>query len=180
MRVTTLDSFSAWKTTPGYQTLAIDGGAMRFECPANWTVAPTARYVCVADRRPPEDRCLLALSWRRIPTEATILSIPQLVHDLSAASIQPGIRRGPVIRMFRPPLELAWTELRFTDPAKKFEAGKRLCLARSGCTQGIAVFDFRLEDSVALFSVWNTFLRTLALGETIADACSGRRRERWG
>ena len=36
------------------------------------------------------------------------------------------------------------------------------------------------EDSKAVFGVWNTFLRTLAVGETIADAMRGLRREKWG
>jgi hypothetical protein len=180
MLVTPLHSSAAWNTTPGYRTLAIDGGAVRFECPANWVIAPTSRYVCVADERPPHDRRLLAISWRRIPIEATILSIPQLVADLSDAGVRSGARRGPVQRLFRPPLELAWTELRFVDPARGQEARTRLCLARSGCTQALALFDFWPEDSKAVFGLWNTFVRTLAVGETIADAMLGLRREKWG
>lgn len=137
-------------------------------------------YVCVADQRPPEHRCLLALSWRLIPTEAIILSIPELLADLADANIRSGARRGPVTRVFRPPLELAWTELHYVDPIACREAHTRLCLARSGCTQALAVFDFWPEDSAALFEVWNTFLKTVTVGENIADVSSGRRREQWG
>ena len=180
MQVTSLDSIPAWKAAPGYRTLAVDGGALRFECPARWMVAPTSRYVCVADRCPPEERCLMALSWRRVTAEATILSIPDLIADLSTANIRPNARRGPITRALRPPLELAWTEIRFTDPVKRREACTRLCLARSGCTQALTVFNFWPEDSMALFGVWNNFLKTLVVGETIADPVSGRRRERWG
>jgi hypothetical protein len=180
MRVMPLDSMTAWKAAPGYRTLAIDGGAVRFECPVHWVVAPMSHYVCVADRQPPDERCLLALSWRRIPLEATILSIPHLVSALRDANPDPGIQRAPVMRVFRPPLELAWTELMLVDPNKGVEIGKRLCLARSGCTQALIVLDFRPEEGLALFEFWRNLLATLAVGETIADPGSGRRRECWG
>lgn len=122
---------------------------------------------------------MLALSWRRIPHEARALSLPHLIAELADAGRRPGAERGTVMRVFRPPLELAWTELRFPNRLGKQTAGVRLCLARSGCTQALAVFDFQIEDSLALFDVWETFLRTVAVGETI-DARRGRRREQWG
>jgi hypothetical protein len=178
--VTALVAYPVWKTTPGYRTFVVGGGAVRFECPESWIVAPTFRYVCVFDREPPDDRVLLALSWRRVSLGASCMSLTRVLEDLVCAGTRKIVARGRVIRISRPPLEMAWVELRFVEPSAGREGSTRLCLARSGCTQALAAFDFRPEDGRALFGPWNNFLETMAVGETIADAASGRRRERWG
>jgi hypothetical protein len=101
-----------------------------------------------------------------------------LVANSSAAELRPIVSRGDVIRIFRPPLEAAWIQLRVIDAGR--ERCTRLCLARGGCTQALILSEFQPADELAFFNVWETMMKTLAVGDYIADPATGHRYEKRG
>jgi hypothetical protein len=180
MRVVELSSGRLSKAAPGFRVLAVDGGAIRFECPIDWILAPPVKYVCLIDRHPPEDRCALTVAWRQIPAGGPVLCLAGLLDAIVATESRALTHRGKVIRLFRPPLEVVWIQLRFVDPRRNREAYTRICLARACRAQALAVFDFWPEDEMKVYPVWETFLSSLALGEYIDDPATGLKREQWG
>ena len=153
---------------------------MRLDIPTGWMVCPRASNVLLFDHAPPDTRYSLGLSWHRIHMDALAIPLPLLLMNGSASEQRPVIQRGELYRIMRPPLEVAWTQLRVADPLEQRELCTRMCVARSGCTQAVALFEFRPDDEAGAFSIWQTFLETLAVGEYIADATTGERREKRG
>jgi hypothetical protein len=178
MDVMALDASHAWKATPGYRILLVDSGAIRFDFPIGWIVHRGTKQVLLLDRYPPDERSYIGLRWRRIlPAEATI-PLEVLVSKSSIAEQRPIVSRGPVIRLFRPPLEAAWIQLQVIDRGRQMCT--RMCVARGGCTQAIILAEFHSADEVKFFPIWETFLKTLAVGDYIVDATTGRRYEQRG
>ena len=169
-----------WKAAAGCRILIIDGGAVRLDFPADWTVISTPKYVVVVDRAPPHNRALLAVAWRQFPPTASGIPLTPLVTEAAAAETREVIHRGEPVSFIRPPLEAAWIEMRVAEAAHKRELVTRICLARADCTQALLIFDFWPEDELALHSVWTTFLATLTVGDYIADPTTGQRRAQRG
>ena len=180
MRVMQLQSGHAWKAAPGCRILLIDGGAVRFDYPMDWVVRPTPKYIFVIDRYPPDDRCLLAVSWRRIPIRALALSTAALLDRLAPIETRPADHRGETVRLFRPPLEAAWTETRFVEPLYGDEVCTRMCVARADCTQAVFLLDYRPGNEESVDGAWQTFLDTLVVGEYIEDVRTGRKHAKRG
>jgi hypothetical protein len=180
MEVLQLDSSHVWKAAPGCRILIIDGGAVRFDFPARWTVISTPRYVCVTDRCPPDHRTMIAISWRRTPLGASGIPLTLLLTEATAAETRPVLERKDPRGFLRPPLEGAWTEMRVLDSERSIEICTRLCLARADSTQALVMFDFRPEDEFTVFPVWNTLLATLSVGDYIEDPATGRKRAQRG
>jgi hypothetical protein len=88
--------------------------------------------------------------------------------------------RGETVRLFRPPLEAAWTETRFIEPIYGGEVSTRMCVARADCTQAIFLLDFRPGIESIVDAVWKILLDTLVIGEYIDDFRSGRKHARRG
>ena len=180
MRAIQLQSGHSWKAAPGCRILLIDGGAVRFDYPSEWVVRATSKYVFVIDRYPPDDRCLLAVSWRRIPIRALALSTASLLDRLAPIETRPVDHRGETVRLFRPPLEAAWTETRFIEPIYGNEVSTRMCVARADCTQAVFLLDYRLENEVVVDAAWKILLTTLVLGEYIEDVRTGQKHAKRG
>ena len=141
------------------------------------------KHVRLTRQPAPDDRCGLILSTRLTSRRVASAPLNLLLADiagLASADARPMIGHGPTIQLLRPPQEAAWIQMQFHNPADAHETCSRVCLARSGCTLAIVVFDFWPEDESALSAVWSTFLETLVVGEYFADPVTGRRRERWG
>jgi hypothetical protein len=83
-----------------------------------------------------------------------------------------------VVQLLRPPLEAAWVQHHVVDGNRRLCT--RMCVARGGCTQAIVLAEFAKEDELAFFPVWETFLKTLAVGDYISDPTTGRLREQRG
>jgi hypothetical protein len=180
MHAIQLQSGHLWKAAPGCHILLIDSGAVRFDYPKGWVVRPTLKYVFVIDHFPPDDHCLLAVSWRRIPIRALTLSTSGLLDRLAPAETRPSDNRGDTVRLFRPPLEAAWTETRFIEPLYGAEVCTRLCVARADCTQAILLLDYRPGSESAVDAVWKTLLDTLVIGDYIEDPQTARKRAKRG
>jgi hypothetical protein len=180
MEVLQLDPSHTWKAAPGCRILVVDGGAVRLDFPAQWTVISTPRYVCVTDRCPPDHRTMMAISWRRTPIGAAGISLTLLLKEAAAAETRPVLDRKNPCSFFRPPLEVTWTEMRVLDSERSIEICTRLCLARADSTQALLMFDFRPEDELTVFPVWDTLLATLSVGDYLEDPASGSKRAKRG
>jgi len=180
VRAIELQSGNTWKAAPGCRILLIDGGAVRFDYPAEWVVRPTTKYVFVIDRHPPDDRCLLAVSWRRIPIRALSISTAALLDRLAPLETRPSDHRGDTLQVLRPPLEAAWTETRFIEPIYGNDVCTRMCVARADCTQAVLLLDYREGNEMVIDAAWKTLLGTLVIGEYIEDIRTGRKHAKRG
>jgi len=119
------------------------------------------------------------VSCRQISSRMACFPICELLREITSdeAAERPIFDRGPVISVFRPPLEAAWRQMRFLDPLQRQDASTRVCLARGGRTLATLVFDFWEKDELCFHDMWTTLLETLAVGEYIGDPSTGRRRE---
>jgi len=180
VRVLHLQSGHSWTATPGCRILLVDSGAVRFDYPSDWVVRATPKYVFVIDRYPPNDQCLLAVSWRRIPIRALAISPAALLDRLAPMETRPADRRGETIRLFRPPLEAAWTETRFVEPLYGGDVCTRMCVARADCTQAVMLLDYRSGMEPLVDAVWKIILDSLAVGEYVEDPQTGRKHARRG
>ena len=180
VRAIEIQSGHLWKAAPGCRILLIDSGAVRFDYPAEWVVRPTPKYVFVIDRQPPDDRCLLAVSWRRIPIRALSISTAALLDRLAPLETRPSDHRGNTQHLQRPPLEAAWTETRFIEPVYGNDVCTRMCVARADCTQAVLLLDYREGNEAAIDVAWKILLDTLVIGEYIEDIRSGRKHAKRG
>jgi hypothetical protein len=169
-----------WKAAPGCRIVVLDGGAVRLDIPKNWLVCPRGRNVLFFDQEPPETRSSLGLSWHLIPHSAMNLPLRTLLMNGSATEKRRIVQFGGICEAARPPLEVAWLQMRVVDMAEKREMCTRMCVARAGCTQAVMLFEFRPEDEAIVFGIWETLLATLVVGEYIADPRTGERREKRG
>src|SRR5262245_22362102 len=131
MRAVQLQSGGTWTATPGCSILLVDGGAVRFDYPLNWIVRPTPKYVFLFDQFPPDDHCLLAVSWRHVSIRSLALSTSALLEKLAPVETRPSDYHGEIVRVFRPPLEAAWTESRFIEPIYGNAVSTRIAVARA-------------------------------------------------
>ncbi len=138
------------------------------------------KHVRFTRRPPPNDSCALILSTRLTSPRAAVIPLKFFLDDIVSTDARPVTYRGPAIQLFRPPMEAAWIQMQFHNPADGRNTCSRVCLARAGCTLAIIVFDSLPEDELALYGIWNRFLETLMVGEYFADPVTGRRREQWG
>jgi hypothetical protein len=173
---------SKWKARPGYRILVIDRGAVRFDFPNSWIAGIDSKYVRIIDREPPDDRCGVMVSCRRISLRVTEMPMMELLREVTSENLEdrPTKSRGPIIGVYRPPLEAAWRQMRFIDRLQQREACTRVCLARGGRTLATIVFDFWPEDELSLHEAWMVLLQTLTVGDYLEDPASGRRREKRG
>jgi hypothetical protein len=171
-----------WKAKPGYRILVIDRGAVRFDFPRSWMAGVDSKYVRIIDREPPDDRCGVMVSCRQISLRVMEVPMVELLREVTSEDMEerPTKSRGPIIGVYRPPLEAAWRQMRFIDRLQRREACTRVCLARGGRTLATIVFDFWPEDELNLHDPWTTLLQTLAVGEYLDDPTTGRRREKRG
>jgi hypothetical protein len=172
----------SWKAKPGCRILVIDGGAVRFDFPRDWIASADSKYIRIVDREPPDDRCGLMVSSRRISDATSAIPIDHVLGEATRIETEerPIVHRGPVFSIIRPPLEGAWIQMRFRDRVQNREACTRICLACGGRTLATIVFDFWPEDECRVHFAWATLLETLAVGDYIDDPLTGRRREQRG
>jgi hypothetical protein len=164
MRVVELTENQVWKTTSGCRTLVLDGGAVRFDIPTTWTVVAREQHILLFDDSPPKTRCSMGVSWHQLLFVSEIPLSCLLDHSVSAEKRRV-IHRSEITHFVRPPLQIAWLQLRVFDNSENCEICTRMCIARSGNTIAPVLFEFRPEDEIAVFPVWQTFLSTLAVGE---------------
>src|SRR5215210_1801244 len=56
-----------WSGRPGCRVFVADRGAVRFDFPQDWIVIPQADSIRFHDKQPPDDDCVLGVSYLRLP-----------------------------------------------------------------------------------------------------------------
>ncbi|MEW6751508.1 MAG: hypothetical protein AB1505_11105 [Candidatus Latescibacterota bacterium] len=169
-----LDPDHRWRARPGCKVFVAGGGAVRFDFPESWCVAPDADSIKLYDRPPPDDDCRLAVSCHRLPPiTGAGPSLAQLVQAALQGDGRPLDRWGPVHEGRQADLEWAWQEADFLDPTLGRQAKTRLCIARRGALQALLTLDFWAVDLARVEGVWDTALETLVLGRYIDDPTRG-------
>ena len=103
------------------------------------------------------------------------MSAAGLLNKLAPIETRPPDHRGEIIRVFRPPLEVAWTETRFIEPLYGNEVSTRIGVARADRTQAVLLLDYRPGSEFVVDAMWKTLVDTLAVGDYIEDPASGRK-----
>lgn len=167
-----------WTALPGHRILILDRGAVRFDIPQRWQLQFGEGSVKIYDKLPEKDaNCRLEVSVMYLPPiDWSGLPLRQLVQDVVIGDKRDLTDQGPIHQDMRPDLELAWTEVVFTDPIEHREARSRICLARSANIQTLITFDFWPEHAERLGRVWDDVLSTLRLGQYVEDPTQGPRR----
>jgi hypothetical protein len=169
-----------WKAAPGCRILVVDNGGLRCDIPHDWIVYSPSRHVFAIDRFPPDNRCMVAISCKRVSSEVMAIPLGLILEEWVRGEDRQVLERGVYIRFRRWPLEAAWLQLRLADPKSGPDKATRVCIARADRTQAVIVFDYESEDEPSLDGIWQTLMDTLAVGDYIADPLTGRRRMRRG
>jgi hypothetical protein len=165
-----------WRAKTGYHIFVMDRGAVRFNIPEGWVIKPEAGYIKIHDREPPDDECVLAVSYLRLPPgiDWSALPLSELLRQTADGDSREVISHGEVIEEERGDLSLAWAELRFIDEEERREAFSRTCIARGiSNIQSLITFDYWVSDAERLQPVWDETLRSLEVGWFIADPARG-------
>lgn len=168
----------SWTGTPGHKVFVADRGAVRFDFPESWVVIPDPESIKFYNRPQPDDDCRLQFSIVHAPPGVDVSQLPiaQMLEETSRAGEDPDtLGRSAVFHEQRAGLQLAWVETRFIDPGEKREARSRTCVAKGKAPGIIPVItlDYWPEDAKRFLPVWDTVLRTLRLGDYIADPTRG-------
>lgn len=81
--------------------------------------------------------------------------------------------RDPINHVLRPGLEIVWTEVRWVDPNERREARTRHLLGRAKNIQPFITMDFWPEDARRFTPVWKELVRSLRVGDYVADPRKG-------
>ena len=164
----------AWRSRPGCRIFVADQGAVRFDFPQDWVVIPGSDSIKLHDKEPPDDDCVLAVSYLRLPPiDWSGIRVSSLVEVANRGDTRPIYDWGSIVETRRGDLEIAWREMRFVDPVEQREAYSRVCIARQGPIQALITFEFWESDAERGNAVWDTVLESLELDEHIADPTRG-------
>jgi hypothetical protein len=163
-----------WRSRPDCRIFVADRGAVRFDFPADWVVLPDPDSIKFRDREPPDDDCVLAVSYLRLPPiDWTALPLARLVEEATRADTRAVEAWEEIVTARRIDLELAWRQGRFIDRTLQRRALTRLGLARRKTVQALLTMDFWESDLDRFAPVWDLVLDTLELDEPIADPHRG-------
>ena len=70
-----------WKATPGCRILIVDNGGLRCDIPYEWIVYSPKTHVFAIDRFPPDNRCLMAISCRRVSSEIIAIPLRRILEE---------------------------------------------------------------------------------------------------
>jgi hypothetical protein len=165
-----------WRATPGYKIFVADRGAIKLDYPQKWIVKPAEDCIKFHDAEPPDDNCVLAVSYLRLPPDIDWRELP-LAHLL--ADVVNDDRRnlqhdGRVFKLNRQDIEVAWTESDFIDPVENRAAVACIGLARGYNLQSLLTCDYWADQRQVFRPVWLNVLRSVQLGLTIKDPTVGQ------
>jgi len=169
-----------WKAAPGCRILVVDSGGVRCDIPQEWIVYSPRRHVFVIDRFPPDNRCLIAISCKRVSPEVMTIPILSVLEEWVRSEDRPVVERGAPVCFRRWPLQAAWLQLRIAGVEANRDMTTRICVARADGTHALIVCDFDSECENAADVAWRTLIDTLVVGDYIADPTTGRKRMRRG
>ena len=163
-----------WKAKPGHSVLVLDRGAVRVDYPEGWIVKHHPDSMKIHDGEPPDDNCVLAVSYIRLPPiDWSGLPLRELVAAAASGADRGIVERKEIVEEPRSDLELAWIEVRYTDAQEKRPAVSRIAIGRGSGIQCLVTFDFWADDAAQLEPVWKEALRSLVLGWYVDDPTLG-------
>lgn len=173
-----MDPDHGWRCKPGYTIFVADRGAVRFDFPESWIVVADDEGLRLHDKQPPDDDCRLQISVVRLGAAIDWAGVPLApMLEQSLGEEDPDqLSRTPIARVLRPNLEIVWTEVRRIDPGERREARSRHLVAGGADVSTVITLDYWPEDAPRFEPVWIELLRTLRLGEYVADPRRGPRR----
>jgi len=162
-----------WRARANHKILVLGRGALRLEYPNTWIVEATDDCVKIHDKPPPDDDCVVGVSYHHWPVIGHQLPLALLVCEALKSEERPLLRTETIVEEARIDLTLAWGEGRFTDSRVNREACSRLCIARKAEIQALISFDFWLDDLTSCHAHWNVILASLQLDQWVADPQRG-------
>jgi hypothetical protein len=163
-----------WTAPPGFLIIVLDRGAVRFNYPEGWEVAPDEDAIKIYDRPKPDDNCVLAVSYLRLPPiDWSGLPLSQLIQEASVGDTRGVLPHGEIVAEPRADVEIVWRQMIFDDPVEHRPAYSRIALARGNNIQALITFDFWIEDEEKLEPAWREVLRSIELGRYVADPTRG-------
>ncbi|MDP9365957.1 MAG: hypothetical protein M3Q10_17350 [Chloroflexota bacterium] len=175
-----MDEDHGWRCKPGYTIFVADRGAVRFDFPEAWVIVTDEEGIKLHDVQPPDDNCRLQLSVFRFPAGLNWTGVPlaSMLEQSVDKDNEDRISRSPIAHVLRPGLEIVWTEVRRIDPGEKREARSRHLFAGGADVATLITLDYWPEDAPRFEPVWDEVLRSLRLGEYVADPRRGPQRPR--
>lgn len=168
-----LASGHGWRAQPNHKILVLDRGAVRLEYPETWFVEMTDDCLKIHDKPPPDDDCVLGVSYHHWPAIGRALTVGALLRDMFRTDERSFSEVSAEIEETRVDIALAWGEGRFVDSRIDREACARLCIARKDEIQALLTFDFWLSDLDMCHAHWLAFLASLQLGQSVTDPRRG-------
>ena len=169
-----------WKAAPGCRILIVDNGGLRCDIPQDWIVYSPKTHVFAIDRFPPDNRCLMAISCRRVSSEVMAIPLRWILEEWVIGEDRRLVERSETVFFHRWPLQAAWLQLRVTGPAPHQDKSTRVCVARADRTQALIILDFHSIDEPTVQPAWQTLMDTTVVGDYIADPVTGKRRMQRG
>jgi hypothetical protein len=161
-----------WKSKPGNSICVIDRGVVRFDYPSNWIVEPEEGAVHLHDRPPSVESCDLGVSIFHVPAEhVRELCLDEMLGESLGKDRQP-YEQSEIHHVARGDLEIAWLEQRYVDAEYQRDARFRVALAR-GPALCLISMNYWSSRASGLERVWDEVLRTLVMGDRIADPTAG-------
>ena len=158
-----------WTARPGYDIFVADRGAVRFNIPETWVIEPDERgSIEFRDRKPPDDDCLLEMSFIRVHPGIDLTGVPlsKLLVDLLKDDPRGRRWSGEVFEVRRPRLEVAWTQGHSEDATQGGRpARSRWLLARSANIVPFITMDYWVDDAPRFEPVWDEVLASLRVAE---------------
>lgn len=163
------------RAKPGHKILLLDRGAVRLEYPGAWYTEATDDCFKLHDKKPPDDECVLAVSYHHWPAIGCKISVAALVRDTLAKDERSLRALEPICEQSHVDFVLAWGGGRFTDPTLNQEACTRCCLARKNESQALHTCDFWPPDLERCPIYGSLFWQVYSFGQWIADPRHGPR-----
>jgi hypothetical protein len=160
-----------WTAKPGYTIFVAGRGAVRFNIPEAWVIAPDERgSIEFRDREPPNDDCLLEMSFIRVHPGIDLTGVPlgQLLVDLLKHDRRNVRWSAEVFEIRRARLEVAWTQADFEDETRDGRPARfRWLLARSANIVPFITMDYGIDDIPRFEPVWDEVLASLRVAEYV-------------
>lgn len=97
-----------WRAKSGHKILLLDRGAVRLEYPGAWYTEATDDCFKLHDKKPPDDECVLAVSYHHWPAIGREISVAALVRDTLAKDERSLRALEPIHEQSHVDFVLAW------------------------------------------------------------------------
>src|SRR5436853_7009710 len=130
-----------WQARPGHKIFVLDKGAVRFDIPESWVIALDPDSTKIYDKQPPDDDCVLGVSYLRLPPiDWSGLPLRNLLDEGTKGVEREVLALHKPVELRRGDLEIVWREMHFTDPKEHREAISLICLGRRKLIQCLITF----------------------------------------